>query len=63
MNLKSSLCNNTTIELDIQDFMYISMLTGVGYFLSLYFVIRGTWYYCHRARYNVSQPVIRGEYV
>ena len=61
MNLKSALCNNTTIELDIQDFMYISMLTGVGYFLSLAFVIKKICNY--RRRYNVPQPVIRGEYV
>ena len=61
MNLKSTLCNNTTLELDIQDFMYISMITGVGYFLSLYFVIRKICNY--RRRYNEPQTVIRGEYV
>ena len=62
MNLKSALCNNTTLELDIQDFMYISMITGVGYFLSLTFVIRKIYNYCHLRRYNVPQTV-RGEYV
>ena len=62
MDIRSTICNSTTIELDIQDFMYISMISGVGYFVSCYIVIKQLYNNCYRRRHNVPQTV-RGEYV
>ena len=62
MDIRSIICNSTTIELDIQDFMYISMISGIGYFIFCYIVIKQIYKNCYQRRYNVPQAVI-GEYV